>query len=44
MLESPLSNLSTIVPLFDIIAENPSFVALKVHLLFSTDLILAILK
>ena len=42
--EIPLSNLETIVPLLSIIAEIPSFVDLMVHLLFSIDLILVILK
>ena len=44
MLESPFSILVTIVPLLSIIAENPSFVDLTIHLLFSIALTLAISK
>ena len=40
----PLPIKSTIVPLLSIIAENPSFVALTNHLLFSKALILEISK
>ena len=42
--DSPFSNKETTVPLFEIKAEKPSFVALTVHLLFSIDLILVISK
>ena len=44
MPDFPLSNKVTIVPLLEIIADIPSFVALIVYLLFSIDLTLAILK